>query len=128
MAATRQLTSMVLVIFGRKMRADANLDEYRQHHDRMDEIVRQIPGFIDIKGYRADDGQELAIVRFESLEALDAWRNHPEHVTTQREARKSFYESYWVQVCPTIRDYEWQLDTGRVEHPPAVPDVSGSAR
>jgi heme-degrading monooxygenase HmoA len=105
---------MIVVLFGTKMRRGADLDEYRHRSKRMNELVQQIPGFISIKGFVADDGDEVSIARFESEEALDAWRFQPEHVETQRRARESFYESYWVQVCRTVRDYEFDRETGRV--------------
>ena len=35
---------MVLVVFGTKMRKDADLDEYVRHSQRMNELVKQIPG------------------------------------------------------------------------------------
>ena len=98
---------MVVVLFGTKMRDDVNLDEYRQRSRRMNELVKQIPGFISIKGFVAEDGDEVSIARFENEESLEAWRFQPEHVDTQRRAREAFYESYWVQVCKTVRDYEF---------------------
>ena len=39
-------------------------------------------GLISIKGFTADDGEEIAIVKFESREALEAWR-------TRQRARES---------------------------------------
>ena len=105
---------MVVVLFGNKIRGDADLDEYSRRSERMNELVKQIPGFISSKGFVADDGDAVIIVRFESEEALDSWRFQPEHVETQQRARENFYESYWVQVCTTIRDYEFSRDTGRV--------------
>ena len=80
----------------------------------MNELVRQIPGFISIKGFKAADGDEVSIARVESEAALDAWRFQPEHVETQRRGREAFYESYWVQVCTTIRDYAFSQAEGRV--------------
>jgi heme-degrading monooxygenase HmoA len=105
---------MVVVLFGTKMRSDADLDEYNRRSKRMNELVRQIPGFISIKGFVADDGNEVSIARFESEQALDRWRFQPEHVETQRRAREAFYETYWVQVCRTVRDYEFSRATGRI--------------
>ena len=96
---------MVIVLFGTELRADADLAEYQARSRQMNELVRQIPGFISVKGYTAGDGDEVVIARFESEEALDAWRFQPEHVETQRRGREAFSESYWVQVCTTIRDY-----------------------
>jgi heme-degrading monooxygenase HmoA len=107
---------MVVVLFGTTMRDDADLDEYRRRSSRMNELVRRIPGFMSIKGFKSEDGEEVAIARFESEAALDAWRFQPEHVETQRRAREAFYESYWVQVCRTVRDYEFSRPGGRVVH------------
>lgn len=104
---------MVVVLFGSKMRDDANLDEYRERSRRMNDLVRKIPGFISIKGFVGEDGDEVSIARFEDEASLDAWRFQPEHVDTQRRAREAFYESYWVQVCKAIRDYEFSSANGR---------------
>jgi heme-degrading monooxygenase HmoA len=101
---------MIVVLFGARMRADADLAEYRARSRRMDELVRQIPGFISVTSYTSEDGDEVTIARFESHAALDAWRFHPEHVESQRMGREAFYESYWVQACETIRDYGFHRD------------------
>ena len=98
---------MIIVLFATELRPDADLADYQASSRRMNELVRQIPGFISVKGYTASDGDEVVIARFESEEALDAWRFHPEHVATQRKGRERFYQSYWVKVCQTIREYEF---------------------
>lgn len=102
---------MVIVLFGTKLRADADLTEYRARSKRMHELVEQMPGFISVKGYTAEDGDEVVIARFASEEALDAWRFHPEHVEAQQRGRDAFYESYWVQVGTTIREYTFDRRT-----------------
>ena len=63
---------MVLVVFGTKMRKDADLDEYGRHSQRMNELVKQIPGFISIKGFVGEDGEEISIARFDSDDAVKA--------------------------------------------------------
>jgi hypothetical protein len=45
----------------------------------------------------------LAVPRFESEEALAAWRDHPENAATQEQGRDLFFEDYWIDVCSTIR-------------------------
>ena len=108
---------MVVVLFGTKISEGADLDEYETRSRRMNELVSQMPGFISFKSYASDDGDEVSVARFESEPDLDAWRRQPEHVETQRRARENFYESYWVQVCRTIRDYEFSQAGGYVHHP-----------
>lgn len=101
---------MVLVLFRTHLREEAAGSEYEETSGRMHELVSSMPGFVSIKSYTAEDGEEIGIVRFESEEALSAWRNHPEHRKAQRRAREFFYDYYWVQVCNVIREYEFRRD------------------
>jgi len=39
---------------------------------------------------------------------LQTWRTHPEHVAAQRRGHDEFYESYAIEVCRTVREYEWR--------------------
>jgi hypothetical protein len=41
---------MVVVLFGTKMQEDVDLDEYTQRSQRMNELVREIPGVISANG------------------------------------------------------------------------------
>jgi heme-degrading monooxygenase HmoA len=99
---------MVIVMFGTELREDADLADYEARSERLDVLVRQIPGFISVKSFIAADGEKISIARFASEEALEAWRFQPEHVVAQRKGREDYYESYWVQVCTTIREYQFQ--------------------
>jgi heme-degrading monooxygenase HmoA len=108
---------MVVVLFGTRKRQGIDLEEYGARNERMYELVQQIPGFLGIKGYVSEDGDRISIARFESEEALSEWRFQPEHVETQRLAREKYYESYWVQVCKTIRDYRFSVQEGWVQNP-----------
>jgi heme-degrading monooxygenase HmoA len=98
---------MIVVLFAVTPRGDVNLEDYRQASARMRELVATIPGFISYNSYRADDGETVAIARFESEEALDEWRFHPEHRAIQAKGRQSYYQQYWVQVCSTLREYRF---------------------
>ena len=108
---------MVVVLFGTNMRADADLDEYASRSQRMNELMREIPGCICVKDYASEGGDEVSIARFESEEALKDWRLQPEHVETQKRARWAYYESYWVHVCRTVRDYQFSRERGLVHNP-----------
>jgi heme-degrading monooxygenase HmoA len=86
--------------------------EEEERSARMHQIVRRMPGFISYKAYTADDGERVVVVRFESHEALAAWRSHPEHREAQQRGREAYYEKYWVQVCQTVREYSFTRDRG----------------
>src|SRR5881628_4223454 len=100
----------VVVIFKTHLRDGADSEAYRKTSRRMHELVEQIPGFISIKAYTGEDGEEIDLVRFANEEALKAWKEQPEHREAQRRGREEFYDHYSVQACKVVRDYEFQID------------------
>ncbi len=105
---------MVVILFELKKRPEADVPEYRAMLARMDEIVTSMPGYLSSEDFISEDGKrDLSIVRFESLEALEAWRTHPEHLEAQRLARELYFESYHIQVLTTEREYAFRHGEGR---------------
>ena len=98
---------MVIVLFENRLQAGIDEAEYEQAFQRMLELASKMPGFISIQGYSAADGAELAVVRFESEETLEAWRNQPEHLKTQARGREAFFDSYKITVATIIREYDF---------------------
>lgn len=97
---------MVIVLFEHRLRADVDQAEWEQTFGRMVGLATEMPGFISIDGYAAQDGGGLAVVRFESDEAVLAWKAHPEHVKAQARGREAFFESYKMTVATSIiREY-----------------------
>lgn len=94
---------MVITVFRARVRSELQ-EEYVTWVGRMRELAATMPGFISHKGFRADDGERVSIVEFESEEAQRAWRMHPEHVAAQIKGRKEFYEEYRIQVCVLQRE------------------------
>jgi heme-degrading monooxygenase HmoA len=97
---------MVVTVFRSRLKSSpsAALQELGQ---RMYELAAAMPGFISYKDF-AEDGESLAIVEFESLETLEAWRRHPEHVAAQQRGRDEFFSEYLIQVCTPVRDYSFK--------------------
>jgi heme-degrading monooxygenase HmoA len=100
----------VVVIFKTHLRQGADSDAYRRTSRRMHELVEQIPGFISIKAYTGEDGEEIDLVRFANEDALKIWKEQPEHREAQRRGREEFYDRYSVQACMVVRDYEFRID------------------
>ena len=103
---------MIVVIFSTKLKAEANREEYERWGERMYELVQQNPGFISVDSYPEGERGEVTIARFTSEEALKSWRTQPEHLEAQQLGRNTFYESYQIQVCRTVRGYEFHQDSG----------------
>jgi heme-degrading monooxygenase HmoA len=94
---------MIVVLFNAVVRKQAEGAEYDQTDARLFDIVSSMPGFVSFKEYSADDGETIGVVRFESREALEAWRDHPEHVAAQKRGREHFYASYEIEVLEQVR-------------------------
>jgi heme-degrading monooxygenase HmoA len=104
---------MMVVLFSTKSRDDPDaVAEEEATSERMWEIVSALPGFISYKAYSGEDGERISVVRFESKEALDAWKRQPDHLLAQERGRESFYEEYWVQACETVREYRFTREGG----------------
>ena len=100
----------VVVIFKTHLRDGADPEAYRKTSRRMHVLVEQIPGFISIKAYTGEDGEEIDLVRFANEDALKLWKEQPEHREAQRRGREEFYDRYSVQACKVVRDYEFRID------------------
>jgi heme-degrading monooxygenase HmoA len=94
----------VIVIGDLKLRERASIDEHNRIGERMYGIVSRMPGFLSIKSFKAEDGEEITVFRFASEEALEAWRTHPEHVETMKRGHAEFYTSGFLQICKVIRE------------------------
>ncbi|MCK1389092.1 antibiotic biosynthesis monooxygenase [Bradyrhizobium sp. 21] len=94
----------VIVVGDLKLRDSVSLEEYHRLGETMYDIVSRLPGFVSVKSFKADDGEELTLFRFASEEALEAWRTHPEHVETMKRGHAEFYSSGFLQICKVIRE------------------------
>ena len=46
-----------------------------------------------------DGARGLTISYWTTREAIDRWRQHPEHQAAQRQGREHWYKSYRVRIC-----------------------------
>jgi heme-degrading monooxygenase HmoA len=107
---------MVIALFEFRLRADLDVAEWEQTFERMVALASEMPGLISFDGYAAPDGMQLAVVRWESEEALETWKNHPEHVRAQGRGREAFFDEYKVTVaCSVIREYGSQRTAAAAE-------------
>ncbi len=98
---------MIVTIFRSRLRAEHE-DEYAVWAQRMHSLATDMPGFVGIKTFTADDGERVSIVEFESVETHAAWRNHLVHREAQRLGRERFYSEFRIQVCAVQRAYDFK--------------------
>ena len=104
---------MIVVVFRSRLR-DRWLDE--SLGPKMLDLARSMPGFVSFESFAADGGERVSIIEFDTMEHLEAWRDHPEHKKTQQLGRDEFYSEYRLQICQEMRSYSFDGITRR-DHP-----------
>jgi heme-degrading monooxygenase HmoA len=94
---------MVVVLFRSKLTDTAPADGYPEMAEEMDRLARSMPGFIDVKAFKADDGERLTVVWWQDEETLKAWREQTRHRVAQQTGRERWYEYYKTEVAEVIR-------------------------
>lgn len=92
--------SYYAVIFTAEMAADVT--GYADMAQRMNELVLQQPGYIG-RYHSMEGNRELTISYWENLEAIKAWKAHPEHRAAQELGRSKWYADYQVQLVRSGR-------------------------
>jgi heme-degrading monooxygenase HmoA len=94
---------MIVVLFRSKLVPTASTDGYDEMAQEMDDLARTMPGFIDVKSFKAEDGERLTVVWWQDEETLRAWREQARHRVAQRTGRERWYEYYRMDVADVIR-------------------------
>ena len=104
---------MVVIVFRSRIKLGVER-EIGEMGGRMYELAVGMPGFVSYNEYTSGDGENVAIVEFESHEALTAWREYPEHRVAQAAGRGRFFsspntESLSARWCGTIPfQFRWR--------------------
>lgn len=91
----------IVTVFRSRLRPES-VSEYHETAERILELARTMPGFVDFKSFEADDGERVSVVTFATAETHRAWRDHPEHRAAQQMGRDRFYASYDISVGEVI--------------------------
>jgi heme-degrading monooxygenase HmoA len=96
---------MLVVLFRSKL-VDAP-DGYAEMAQEMLDLAKTMPGFIDVKAFKADDGERLTLVWWQNEETLRAWRLHARHLVAQQAGRERWYEYYNLEVAEVRRSKQF---------------------
>lgn len=94
---------MVVVVFRSRLSAEAGAD-YSDMAAEMLATAKQMPGFVEFKSFKADDGERVSLVYWQDQETMAAWRNHPRHRIAQALGRSKWYSEYRIEVTEVVRE------------------------
>ncbi|HUW78297.1 MAG TPA: antibiotic biosynthesis monooxygenase [Candidatus Nanopelagicaceae bacterium] len=99
------MVECVAVIFTSKRTLEHD-EDYDRWSNRMDELVREQPGFIDAVSIRDPNSRiGITVSYFIDEDSVKLWRANTEHLEAQYLGRNAFYESYSVKVAKVYREY-----------------------
>ena len=93
---------MIVILFRSKLTAAAG-DDYARMAEAMDAHARTFDGFVDVKAFKAEDGERLTIVWWKDEESLRAWATDVKHRAAQELGRNKWYEYYKLEIAQIIR-------------------------
>jgi len=100
---------MLVVLFRSKL-VDAP-DGYGEMAQEMLDLAKTMPGFVDVKAFKADDGERLTLVWWEDEDTLRAWRTDARHLVAQKAGRERWYEYYKLEVAEVKRATDFTRST-----------------
>ena len=86
-------------------RAAGERAEYEATANRMLELARDMPGFLDVESARSEDGGGITVSYWQDLESIRRWREHAEHRAAQHLGRTRWYQWYKLRICKVEAEY-----------------------
>lgn len=75
---------------------------------RMVELAKTQPGFLGMDSARDSHGFAITVSYWESLDAIAAWRDHPEHLQAQALGREKWYAAFDLHIAKVERSYSFK--------------------
>lgn len=100
------MTPYYAVIFSNKR---TTIDDgYAAMDDLLFEAVKKQKGYLGFESFRNEERVGVNITYWENLEAIQSWKNYPDHAKAQELGRQKWYEHYTIRICKVEREYGFE--------------------
>lgn len=99
------------VIFSSQRKQTANEYIYNQMIQKMTELAKQQKGFLGIEHVDGENGFELTISYWNTIESIQKWKKHAAHQAVKQKG-KDWYLQFKTRICKVEQDYESLLNEG----------------
>jgi heme-degrading monooxygenase HmoA len=80
---------------------------YHETADKMVELAKTQPGYLGIESAR-DSELGITVSYWQSLEAIQNWKQNAEHTFARNKGREMWYKSFHTRICKVEREYSWE--------------------
>jgi heme-degrading monooxygenase HmoA len=70
--------------------------------NKMVELASKQPGFLGVESAR-DEQLGITVSYWDSIEAIQAWKEHSAHIIAQEKGKSEWYQSFSLRVCKVER-------------------------
>lgn len=85
-------------------------NNYEAVSDKMLEYAQEIDGFLGVETLRNGGGFGITITYWESLDSINVWRHHMEHIKAKRKGREMWYSEYKIRICKVEMDNYFEAE------------------
>lgn len=80
---------------------------YAEMAEAMDSLAQKQPGFIRVESVRDVEGKGMTVSYWETLEAIQAWKENAKHLVAQQFGKENWYMQYHVEICQVMKEYSF---------------------
>jgi heme-degrading monooxygenase HmoA len=91
----------IILLFSTTIREGCDKSLLTKYFTDMVDLAKKIDGYLGIEVFGEGD-RTIAVAKFSSLEAVDEFKNHPDHIAIMRTAFQ-FFSEYELIVADQIR-------------------------
>lgn len=92
------------VIFTSKLSNETT--DYEETAALMVSLASKQEGFLGVESARSEVG--ITVSYWESLEAIQKWKQHADHTIAREKGRKTWYSEYSIRICKVERAYDFE--------------------
>lgn len=85
--------------------------DYSTVADKMEELAKQQPGFLGVESARDHAGLGITISYWESLEAIEIWKQNVLHKEAKKRGREQWYENFHLRICLVEKEFKFHRGT-----------------
>ncbi|KAB2452485.1 antibiotic biosynthesis monooxygenase [Bacillus sp. CH126_4D] len=85
--------------------------DYSSVAEKMEELAKQQPGFLGVESARDHSGLGITISYWESLAAIDNWKQNALHKEAKKRGREQWYENFHLRICLVEKEFKFHRGT-----------------
>lgn len=85
--------------------------DYSTVADKMEALAKQQPGFLGVESARDHAGLGITISYWESLEAIENWKQNVLHKEAKKRGREQWYENFHLRICLVEKEFKFHRGT-----------------